>query len=190
MIKARENPTLFLTLTFSEAWQHYRLILANQGCQDTLPSNRPWDAVNYYYERWLNLKRHFLRKPQISGYGTLQEMIERHEFQLRAAIHTHSLLWTQRTIDELIAEDYIRADLPDPILEPELHTLVQQNQIHSCANHSCRLGRRDDEPCRKGFPASLEPRTYHQDGELRYRYKRLKEADRWVVPYCPRILLL
>src|SRR2546421_2606370 len=110
MIKARENPTLFLTLTFSEAWQHYRLILANQGCQDTLPSNRPWDAVNYYYERWLNLKRHFLRKPQISGYGTLQEMIKRHEFQLRAAIHTHSLLWTQRTIDELIAEDYIRAD--------------------------------------------------------------------------------
>src|SRR5436305_6569541 len=117
-------------------------------------------------------------------------MIERHEFQLRGAIHTHSLLWTLRTIDELIAEDYIRADLPDPILEPELHRLVQQHQIHNCTNQSCRLGQRDDEPCRKGFPVPLEPQTYQKEGELRYRYKRLKDADRWIVPYSPRILLL
>src|SRR6516162_7600642 len=158
MLEARGKPTIFLTVTFSEAWPQYQRILADQGCRDTLPSNRPWDAVNYYYERWLNLKRHHLRKPRITGYGVLKEMVERHEFQLRGAIHTHSLLWTQRTIDELIAKDFIRADLPDPTLEPELHELVRLNQIHNCAQIDCRRGLQDDEPCRKGFPAPLEPR--------------------------------
>jgi len=45
MLKARGMPTLFLTVTFSESWPQYQQILANQGCRDTLPSNRPWDAV-------------------------------------------------------------------------------------------------------------------------------------------------
>jgi hypothetical protein len=105
-------------------------------------------------------------------------MIERHEFQLRATIHTHSLLWTQRTIDELIAENYIRADVPDPILKPKLHALVLKHQIHSCAHYNYRRDRRDNKPCHKEFPTPLEPRTYQRDNKLRYRYKRLKKADR------------
>jgi hypothetical protein len=92
MLKVKGMPILFLTVTFSEAWKNYQNILKYQDNRDTIPSNRPWEAINYYYERWLNLKRYFLRKSHLSGYGHLEEMIERHEFQLRGAIHTHSLL--------------------------------------------------------------------------------------------------
>jgi hypothetical protein len=49
---------------------------------------------------------------------------------------------------------------------------------------------RDDKPYRKGFPAPLEPKTYRKENKLRYRYKRLKETDRWIILYCLYILIL
>ena len=116
--------------------------------------------------------------------------MERHEFQLRAAIHTHSLLWTEKSIDQLIAEDFIRADIPDPIEEPLLYHLVIQHQIHQCRQDLCGGNAVDDNRCTKGFPAELSEKTYQRPHELRYTYKRLKEEDRWVVPYSPRLLLL
>jgi len=35
------------------------------------------------------------------------------------------LLWVEKNIADLIKEDYIRADLPDPWKEPELYELVK-----------------------------------------------------------------
>ena len=183
-------PSLFLTVTFSERWPEYRQILRDFGSRDSLPSNRPWEAIQYYHQRWSNLKNELLRKPGVIGFGNLEELVERHEFQLRAAIHTHNLLWTSEPIDALIAIDFIRADLPDPAMEPELHRLVLENQMHTCREGLCLKRHLIGSQCAKGFPADLSDRTYHHDRELRYRYKRLKEEDRWVVPYSPKILLV
>lgn len=116
--------------------------------------------------------------------------MERHEFQLRGAIHTHSLLWTEFDQSELIGKAFIRADIPDPEMESELYELVLMHQIHHCHIHLCG---RDDTmtgPCRKGFPAELSPITFQKPGEVRYTYRRLTEADQYVVPYCPQLLLL
>jgi len=192
MLQTFGIPTLFITVTFSERWPGYKNILQSQGSKDTMPSNRPWDAVQYYYERWNILKRDLLRSAPVSGFGRLNEMVERYEFQLRGAIHTHSLLWTEFSINELIKLNYIRADLPHPLMEPELYKLVQLHQIHKCSSDLC--GRSMEDPdyptCRKGFPAQLSSITHQRPGELRFTYRRTKEEDKWIVPYSPQLLLL
>ena len=115
MLQTYGLPQLFITTTFSERWFDYQKILLEIGRGSTLPSNYPWEAVQYYRERWYWLKKEFLRRPTISRYGLLREMAERHEFQLHGAIHTHSVLWTEKSIETLIAENYIRADILDPV---------------------------------------------------------------------------
>lgn len=69
------------------------------------------------------LKERFFHRKS-SKFGKLKELVERIEFQQRGTIHAHMLLWTEKTIKELIDEHYIRTDIPDPDEEPELHRLV------------------------------------------------------------------
>src|SRR5271168_3082855 len=190
MLNAYGIPTLFITITFSERWPAYKRILATTGSGNQLPSDRPWDAVQYYYERLYWLKKEFLRKPQYSKFGALKEMVERHEFQQRQAIHSHCLLWTEKSALELLQGGYIRADVPDPDLEPLLYNLVQKFQVHTCVERLCGGPQAPTGQCRKGFPADLSERVFQKDQDLRYTYKRLSEADRWIVPYNAQLLLL
>jgi hypothetical protein len=190
MLNAYKTPNLFITTTFSERWAAYQKILATTGSGNQLPSDRPWDAIQYYYERIYWLKKEFFRKPQYSKFGVLKEMVERHEFQLRQAIHTHNLLWTEKSTEELIQNGYIRADLPNPDLEPLLYELVQKFQVHTCAERFCGGPQAPTGKCRKGFPADLSNRVFQKDQDLRYTYKRLSEADCWIVPYNAELLLL
>jgi hypothetical protein len=190
MLHTYEIPTLFITLTFSERWPAYQAFLATTGPASSLPSDRPWEAVQYYYERLHWLKKALFRKPIHSGFGALREMVERQEFQQRGAIHSHCLLWCELPISALIQKDYIRADVPDQVLEPLLYALVQKFQIHTCIERLCGGPQPPTGQCRKGFPASLSPTTCQQDGDLRYTYKRTIEPDRWVVPYNAELLIL
>ena len=191
LLRARGKPAIFLTLTFSESWPGYRELLAGTGDGDTLPTNRPWEAVHYYQERLRHLKIDLLRSHRRSGFGGLLELVERQEFQQRGAIYTHMLLWTESGADALISKGFIRADLPDQALEPELYQAVTKHQIHRCHADLCRKGPLlDHECCSKGFPAPLSQDTHRRGRDLRYTYRRSKDEDRWVVPYTPTILLL
>src|SRR5271168_5130572 len=57
MLNAYGIPTLFITITFSERWPAYKRILATTGSGNQLLSDRPWDAVQYYYKRLYWLKK-------------------------------------------------------------------------------------------------------------------------------------
>lgn len=106
-VKARLKPQLFMTVTLSERWPEFRAIvqsaqnflntLSGRGHPETAnPTNFPWEAVEYYYERIYHLRRYLLANPRVSGFGKLKEMVIRYEFQLRQAIHSHMLLWTEQ----------------------------------------------------------------------------------------------
>jgi Helitron helicase-like domain at N-terminus len=112
VISNRELPQLFVTLTFNDTWSEFQTILWN--APSMFPSENPWAGVEYYYERILNFKNKFLKNPT-ARFGKMLELIERFEFQLRGAIHSHCLLWTEKSTDQLIRENYIRADIPDPV---------------------------------------------------------------------------
>ena len=76
MLGACGTPTLFVTLTFNEQWSAYRKIISSTGSKNTLPSDKPWEAVQYYYERLYWLQSQFFRKSQNSDFGSLNELIE------------------------------------------------------------------------------------------------------------------
>ena len=205
MVNAFGLPQLFVTLTFSESWPDFRCRIERalqflnsftsrpQPSQHPLPTDFPWEAVEFYYERIYHFRRYFLSIPSASGYRRLRESVMRFEFQLRQAIHTHMLLWVERSIPELIQCNYIRADVPDPVNEKQLYDLVIAHQIHTCQLHLCGKPPKHDnvnDPCKKGFPQPLSMTCYHPPGELRYRYARFKPTDQYVVPYNPRFLLI
>src|SRR6185437_11719560 len=115
---------------------------------------------------------------------------ERDEFQNRGSIHTHGIAYLDRSIPNLINDNVIRADLPDPQTEPVLYELVRAHQIHRCCPNRCGGPPLPGDQCRKKFPAPLSDHTYYNPTLLRYTYRRTKEADRWVVPYHAPTLLL
>jgi len=185
VLSSRGLPALFVTLTFNDTWAEFVHILRNAS--STLPSDNPWAGVEYYYERILNLKNKFLKHPT-ARFGKLLELIERFEFQLRGAIHSHCLLWCEKSIPQLIRENYIRADIPDPAREPQLYALVMKYQIHQCRVNICG-GPGANGKCSKGFPCDVSDTTHHEPGNNRYTYAR-GENDVWVSPYNPELLLI
>ncbi len=86
-------------------------------------------------------------------------------------------MWYEKPVAQLIEECFVRADVPDPNVEPLLHKLVKKFQIHSCKESLCGGPQAPTGQCRKGFPAPLSSKTYQQEGNLRYTYKRVSEAD-------------
>jgi Helitron helicase-like domain at N-terminus len=177
-------PQVFITLTFNDTWDwdEFQRILRNAPSR--FPSENPWAGVEYYYERILNFKNKFLKNPT-ARFG---EMLERFEFQLRGAIHSHWLLWSEKPISQLMEENYIRADITDPIREPQLHALVMKYQIHRCWVNICG-GPEVNGKCSKGFPCDVSETTHHEPGNKRYTYAR-GENDVWVSPYNPEPLLI
>ena len=97
--------------------------------------------------------------------GKVKEYAIRVEFQVRGSPHIHAPLWTENPpiLTEDKKEDYIsfvdgkiRADLPDPVLEPELYKLVKTYQVHS---HSQTCRKYKNKPCRFNFGHYFTQRT-------------------------------
>ncbi|CAH1765293.1 7971_t:CDS:2 [Entrophospora sp. SA101] len=137
MIQNLNLPTLFITLSMAEGhWIHLHHILGSSDNFNTVPSNRPLHTTLHFIHRHQNLKRLIWKDPDVSGWGTCKDFFEHVEFQNRGAAHTHSVYWTSKPIEEMISENVIQSDVPDPNLEPELYECVMRLQIHSC-NSKC-----------------------------------------------------
>ncbi len=76
----------------------------------------------------------------------------------------------------MITNDIIYSTLPNPIYEPELYAAIVANQIHTC-NEKCQGPASPDQICKKGFPCSYSETIYYEEGNCRYIYKYLFEAD-------------
>ena len=72
--------SLFIILTFSKQWPAYQKIIASTSSKNTLPLDRPWEAIQYYYKCLYWLKNQFFRKSKNSGFDALKELIEHQEF--------------------------------------------------------------------------------------------------------------
>jgi hypothetical protein len=190
MISSYGLPSLFITLTMAEShWKHLHKILKVTDNHDTIPTNRPLHTTLHFIHRFQQLKNHILKDPKHSGWGNLNHFFERVEFQNRGAAHTHSIYWTSKTIEQMINENLIRTDLPDPNTEPELFEKVKANQIHTCSlkcGGPAPLGH----TCKKGFPRPFSSYTYFDTDTQRYIYRCIKPEDQWVVPYHPQILMV
>jgi len=117
-------------------------------------------------------------KPANSNWGELKHFFERNEFQNRGAVHAHSCVWVTESIEDMIRNNVVRSDLPDPELEPELYNLVIKHQIHTCHSNKCGGYMTNGQTCKKGFPRLYAPYTYYREDELRYVYRCISEKDR------------
>jgi hypothetical protein len=139
--------------------------------------------------RLQQLKKHVWKSPEHSKWDELIHFFERVEFQNRGAAHTHGIYWVSKTIGQMISENLIRSDLPDPNTEPDLYAKVKANQIHTCSskcNGPAALGH----TCKKGFTRPFSPYTYFDIDTQRYIYKCTKPEDQWIVPYHAQTLMI
>src|SRR6185369_11191405 len=144
----------------------------------------------FYHNKLKNIRKKLWKNEKLVQWGRLENYFERDEFQNRGTIHTHGFAYTELNTPELIAANTIRADVPDPILEPELYLLVTTYQVHQCHPERCGGPKLNNEPCKKGFPCPLSETTHKDNNSLRYIYRRTKPEDRWIVPYHPETLLI
>src|SRR5271154_1569708 len=190
MIAGLQLPTIFITLTMAESsWSDLHNILRRTDNHDTIPTNRPLHTTLHFIHRLQSLKKLVWKDSDVSEWGTYYHFFERVEFQNRGAAHTHGVYWTTKSIEEMINNNTIRSDIPDPNLESELYHLVMTYQIHTC-NAKCGGQAPTEERCKKGFPRPYSPRTYYDNESFRYTYRCINQYDRWVVPYHAPTLLI
>lgn len=190
MISSYGLPSLFITLTMAEShWKHLHKILKVTDNNDTIPTNRPLHTTLHFIHRLQQLKNYVWKNPEHSEWGDITNFFERVEFQNRGAAHTHGVYWVSKSIEQMINENLIRADLPDPNTEPELYVKVKANQVHTCSS-KCGGPAALGHTCKKGFPRSFSSCTYFDNDTQRYIYKCTKPEDQWIVPYHAQTLMI
>lgn len=125
------------------------------------------------------------------------------EFQKRGFPHAHVLLWLNGS-DKLVTTDdisrHISAELPDPLLYPNLSRVVSNFMIHGpCGTANTKSPCMKDGRCGKFFPKKFQDSTViDEDGYPTYRRrdsgisvtkKGVQLDNRFVVPYNPHLLM-
>ena len=162
------------------------------------PSDRP-DIVNKIFKQSLDA---LLTDMSKGIFGKMKARIHTVEGQMRGLKHAHILLLLQEilTVDDI--DKIIRADIPDPQKEPELHQLVCQFMLHGpCGPANPKSPCMVDGICSKKFPKHFCANTrLPHDGHGYPEYRRPIDGhtfeknhflfdSRWVVPYNAWILL-
>ena len=184
-------PDLFVTVTFNPEWPELaRMMPAHGNVHDHA------DVVARVF--WMRFSR--IMK-DIFDHGVFGEVLSycyRIEWQLRGFPHAHVLLiLKQRILSAAEVDRFVSAEIPDPVLYPELHRLVLQLMIHgpcdTARNAPCVV----DGVCEKSFPKQLQHNTvlmsnayplYKRRGLIRGHVRGNDVNDAWVVPYNPFLL--
>jgi hypothetical protein len=186
------KPDLFLTFTCNPDWPEIR---------EALPPRSHWRFHSDIIARVFALKVSALIDDINRGqiFGPARAYVYRVEWQARGLPHVHMLIILEnkilsaRHIDEVIS-----AELPDPVVDPELSALVIKHMLHPqcdiCDTYGCRRdkdGRVCD--CERRFPKPLCRETVViPDGYPLYRRRGMIRAtlpngrivtDQWVVPH-------
>jgi hypothetical protein len=185
------HPDIFLTFTANPNWPEIKAAL---GPHQTA-SDRP-DIVTCVFELKKKALLHNLTKSNVLGKAVAQ--VWTIEFQKRGLPHMHLLLFFTTEDKIRSPEDFrfmIRADIPDPHTEPELHAIVTSSMIHQCGPR-CQ---NTDGKCTKGFPkpfrndVSMSENGYPQyarpdNGRFIEKNGR-RFTNQHIVPYCPYLSL-
>ena len=107
------------------------------------------------------------------------------ELQNRGSLHVHLLLWVLP--NENISQTLILAT-PEHF---EITAKVKKYQIHTCQSPRCfKSGKHVYTKCKYGFPFELCDADYLDEENNLYKYRRINEIDKNIVPYNPMLLLL
>lgn len=191
------KPDLFITLTCNPNWPEIR---------NALPPHSHWkhhmDIVNRVFA--LKLRQFIKEIVKDEIFGPVLAYVYRIEWQARGMPHAHMLfilrdkVLTSRHIDAIIS-----AEMPDPVLEPELFQLVTGHMLHCRCDDDTSYGCRRTASnaicnCVRGYPKDMSRETVVvPDGYPKYRRRGNFTADvrdriitdNWVVPHNKYLLL-
>lgn len=123
------------------------------------------------------------------------------EFQKRGLPHCHILIWVEdshKIKDPSKVDDYITAELPDPVSEPLLYEIVTRCMVHGpCGLLNSKAPCMKDGNCKKKFPKSFVSATFFdRDGYAHYKRNSsslhmlqsgIQIDNRYIVPYNKRL---
>ena len=195
IVSAMGKPDLFLTMTCNPKWREIQdNLLPGQKASD-----RPDLVARVFY---LKLKELQIDIADREILGKVVAKIHVIEFQKRGLPHAHILLWLSnehklRTEDDI--DNLISAEIPHPITQPRLHTIVKETMMHGpCGIVDGKV--HDKTPCQstgkcsKNFPKQFSSATvicvdgypiYQRRDNGRFvEVRGCKLDNKWVVPYC------
>ena len=194
------RPDLFITMTTNPKWPE----ITTNLLQGQEPQDRP-DLLARVFR--LKLKKLMdLLKGGI--FGHMLAWLYSIEFQKRGLPHVHILVWLvpgDRVYPNMI-DKFISAEIPSPLLDPELHAIVRSHMVHGpcgALNRNCPCMK--DGKCSKKYPKEFMSLTEQgQDGYPKYRRRSpaagghmcrifIKQVEheidnQWIVPYNPWLL--
>jgi hypothetical protein len=205
VVRQKGKPDLFITFTCNPNWDEINAEMKS--------NQKPWmraDIEARVFKMKLVELLHDLQHKRI--FGMVVAKVHVVEFQKRGLPHAHILIILgeedkPRTSDDF--DQFISAEIPDKILQPELYEAVTTHMIHGpCgdANPQCPCMDADTQECSKQFPKDFQFDTVESKQSFPlYRRRSPHEGgfthpvtkngvtthidNRWVVPYSPYFLL-
>lgn len=190
------RPDLFITFTCNPQWDDIK----NNLFDGQTPTDRH-DITARVFRQKVRVLMDLIVKIKI--FGDVRCYMYSIEWQKRGLPHVHILIWLVRKIPPNLIDKIISAEIPDPIIDPQLHVIVSKNMIHGpCGdlnpNSPCMV----DGKCSKRYPRPLIAETVSgDDGYPQYRRRspddngctatvrmmnrEVTVDNRWIVPYSP-----
>jgi Helitron helicase-like domain at N-terminus len=190
------HPDIFLTMTCNPQWSEI---------QDHLPPgadplDHPDLVARVFYAKWKALLRDIVED---AIFGEVLGFCWRVEWQFRGWPHVHCMIILRHKIMSPHQVDgLVSAEIPDPVMFPELHQMVCQFMIHGpfCgdARPTARCRQKDAHVCRWRFPKDRSESTiicsnqfpiYRRRQRFTAVVRRQRISDEWVAPYNGLLLL-
>ncbi|KAI3939966.1 hypothetical protein MKW98_029742 [Papaver atlanticum] len=195
LVQKYGKPDLFITMTCNPNWEEIqRELRPGQQAQD-----RPDLTTRVFHSKFEEMKTDLFTKGVL---GKVVAHVHVIKFQKRGLPHAHILIILNERDKLRSPDDYdriVRAEIPDPNVEPELYASVLKHMIHMpCALSADSICKKDGK-CKKRFPKPFAPETL--EGQNSYPVYRRRNDGRevtlsngkvvnnsWVVPYNPWLL--
>lgn len=192
IVRKYGKPDLFITMTCNPRWREIE--------ENLRPGQQPCDAPDIV-ARVFELKKNYLVELITAEeiFGEVLAFVYVIEFQKRGLPHIHMLVNLDRNSKltrPSIVDKFVSVEIPDCEVQPDLYHIVMKNMIHGPCADWCLVNNK----CSKHFPKAFQDETtMDADGYPCYRRRETDEYhekqgsyvvdNRFVVPYCPEILL-
>ena len=188
IVRKHGKPTYFITMTCNPNWPEIEAALYASRGNDGDPEAQAPDtrtpgekeAQKPYYRTDVVARVFKMKVEELLDDLVKKQVLGRHvahtasiEFQKRGLPHIHILLIVHPEDTPRTTEDYdnvVCAEIPNPVANPTLHSIVTKNMIHTCGAR-CQDG---TGRCTKRFPKILREDTIDPaDSFPEYRRRNL-----------------
>lgn len=185
------RPYLFITFTCKPKWVEIT--------SELLPEQRychRHDLIARVFRQKVIKLMDLITKGQI--FGPVRCDMYTIEWQKRGLPYAHILIWLTNRIDPTTVDDIISAEIPDPVLYPQLYEIVKCNMVHGPCGPGFETfsACHKNNTCTKNFPKKFTDDTSTAgDGYPLYRRRQPENGcytvnikghsvdNRWIVPY-------